>query len=244
LTHAPQSYYPVSMLPAVHIPNFSAFDKEQKEQVPMSSSAAAGKTEVVASSPAFDGPPAVQPTQVVELESMTLSANGPAYTSDGHIYSLASAGLQIDGKLATAAPGASPVAAFSAAILTLGTAIVTASRSPRTPSVAIIGDKSLFIGGQAITTSGHTLSLDLNGLVIDGTSTVPFTIARATQTGVSIVAITKESAGAPTDDALHKVGSTPSAGQLALSSGSSTVGNMYLHWPSLVIACLVSVSLL
>jgi hypothetical protein len=221
-SNAPRPYYPVSVLPPVRLPIQSAMEKEQPSDISTGDSAAPSQSLVIS--------PTQRPTQILPLGSPTPAVNGPAYNSNGNILNLAPATSTRDGALAKPAPKATEAAASSIAILTLGSAILTAIRSQETPSIAVIGSKSLSIGGQAFTTAGHTVSFDADGLVIDGTSTVPFT------EGIEI-------AGALTVGASSKGASTHSSVQLEMSSDASIVRHGRWKLPPLLFACLISLLL-
>ncbi|QDS73159.1 hypothetical protein FKW77_002070 [Venturia effusa] len=90
------------------------------------------------------------------VDSHTLTAGGPAITTLGHTYSLATAGLIRDGiTISTAKPGTD-----SDLMTVLANGVV------------VVGSTSLTNGGAAITTLGHTISVGSSGVVRDGT-TIP-----------------------------------------------------------------------
>jgi hypothetical protein len=113
-------------------------------------------------------------TNIVQLGLASLSVGGSAYTSASHTFSLASSGLLMDGALAASfsAVNAGP----SVAGLALGR--VTATAQQVNSGTARLGSWTLSVGGPAIITAGHVISLAPGGIVMDGTSTAAFTSAQ------------------------------------------------------------------
>jgi hypothetical protein len=112
--------------------------------------------------------PAVQ-QNIIQIGTITLTAGGPAYTTNGHIISVASSNLIVDGTITASFRSGSTRPLGSA--ITLGQRTATAQQI--SPGTIRIGSAILSIGGPAYTTAGHTISLAANGLVEDATATVP-----------------------------------------------------------------------
>ncbi|KAI9655959.1 MAG: hypothetical protein M1821_005020 [Bathelium mastoideum] len=108
------------------------------------------------------------------IGTQTLSVGGPAITMDGHLVSLGSQGVVIDGR-STVAIGPSVAAgqdlqAKATAVISLGSSKITAFKEGN--GDMIIGTRTLSVGGSAITVDGHTLSDARGGIVVDNSRTV------------------------------------------------------------------------
>jgi hypothetical protein len=113
----------------------------------------------------------VTPGQPLVVAGSTLSPNA-AITVEGHTYSSDSAGLVLDGTSVVPLPGSGSQA--SAAVITIGSQVLTASvANPDHPSALVIDGTTLTRGGPIATIGGVAISAGSAGLVVGGTKTVP-----------------------------------------------------------------------
>ncbi|KAK3629541.1 hypothetical protein LTR56_017970 [Elasticomyces elasticus] len=116
-------------------------------------------------------------TEVILGGSTTITAGGSAATVDGHVVSLQSNGIVIDGTQTQAISGLLGPSAASGALLSLGSSTLTASEVVITGSdgkpttEAVIDGHTLIAGGSPIPVNGHTMSLGASGIVVDNTLT-------------------------------------------------------------------------
>ncbi|KAI9692820.1 MAG: hypothetical protein M1822_004814 [Bathelium mastoideum] len=106
--------------------------------------------------------------------TQTLSVGGPAITMDGHLVSLGSQGVVVDGR-STVAIDSSVAAgqglqAKATAVIFLGSSRITAFEEGN--GDVVIGTQTLSVGGSAVTIDGHTLSDAPGGIVVDNSRTV------------------------------------------------------------------------
>ena len=113
---------------------------------------------------------------VVAIGTQTLSVGGPEITMDGHVVSLGSNGVVVDG---SSTIGLEQLASAdlikemkATAIITLGSSELTAFEESNGDMV--IRTQTISIGGPAITVDGHVLSDGPNGVIVDGAKTVPW----------------------------------------------------------------------
>ncbi|KAF2093401.1 hypothetical protein NA57DRAFT_81329 [Rhizodiscina lignyota] len=136
--------------------------------------AAAGATSAVSEAPVtLNGKTltAIESGNAVVLGSLTLTVGGSAQTlGNGQVVSAASGAVVIDGS--TIPLSAAPLAAE--ATFALGSQAITATEAG---STIVFGSATLTIGGAATTIDGHVVSAGRSGLVVDRTSTVPFSAA-------------------------------------------------------------------
>ncbi|KAK4555921.1 hypothetical protein LTR86_007141 [Recurvomyces mirabilis] len=118
-----------------------------------------------------------QPTTQAVIDGTTITQGGAAATINGQIVSLGSSGVVVGGSTTQAISALATDAAPSGAILTVGSAPVTASQTvitgsngQRTTEVVLAGTV-LTQGGSAAVVSGHTVSLGSNGIFVDGSQT-------------------------------------------------------------------------
>ncbi|KAK5696109.1 hypothetical protein LTR97_008529 [Elasticomyces elasticus] len=116
-------------------------------------------------------------TEVILGGSTTITAGGSAATINGHIVSLQSNGIVVDGTQTQTISGLLGPSAASGALLTLGSSTLIASEVVVTGSVgeptteAVIDGHTLTAGGSPITVNGHMVSLGGSGIVVDNTLT-------------------------------------------------------------------------
>ncbi|KAK5719439.1 hypothetical protein LTR15_007963 [Elasticomyces elasticus] len=116
-------------------------------------------------------------TEVILGGSTTITAGGSAATVDGHVISLQSNGIVINGMQTQAISGLPGASAAGGALLTLGSSTLTASEmvisasNGQPTTEAVIDGHTLIAGGSSITVNGHKVSLGGSGIVVDNTLT-------------------------------------------------------------------------
>jgi hypothetical protein len=168
---------------------------------------------------------------VIQLDSATLTIGGLSYSTRGHIFSLASDGIHLDG--VAAGLFSLRYRPISTAILTLGSESVTVSGLPESPKAALFGTTHFSVGGPAIDFSGHKVSLGTKGVVVDGTSTALFTTLEEPES-TSTNAFSRGTFG--------KVETTPWPGeQVKISASHVETLDLWL-FSSLFISCLTFIT--
>ncbi|KAI9690355.1 MAG: hypothetical protein M1822_009317 [Bathelium mastoideum] len=158
--------------------------------------------------------------------SVTMAVGGSAFTINGEVVSLASNGL--------IAGGSGPVGSAFTTVKTAGTLkeavaiftdpsghVHTVLQDPGDGRTAVVdGSVTLTAGGSAVTISGEMVSLTSNGLIMDGTSSVGFSVATATgkETVEEVMATFTDPSGH-----VHTVLEEPGHGQTAVMDGSITL---------------------
>ncbi|KAK4993385.1 hypothetical protein LTR66_006020 [Elasticomyces elasticus] len=116
-------------------------------------------------------------TGVVVVDGSTISIGGPAATINGQTISEGSAGLVVGTRTV-------PISAVSAtqtgAVFTIGSRTYTAFEIAGSPNTVVVDGNTLSIGGPATTIDGQVISEGLNGLVVGGSTTVPFSTVKVT----------------------------------------------------------------
>jgi len=120
------------------------------------------------------GDPSLSGTATID-GSILLTEGGSATVLHGETLSLGPTGIIVDG---TSTAAFSFGSADASAILTVDGHTLTAVHGSATTNVVTIdGSITLTPGGTASVVDGETLSLGPNGIVVNGTTTVPFTTA-------------------------------------------------------------------
>lgn len=110
---------------------------------------------------------ATQGASSVVIGSQTLIAGGLAVVIAGETLGWGSSGVVVDGSTVPFSAGGTA----TVAIVTVGSSLYTFTEGEKT---FVIGSKTLTAGGPAVTISGEVISLGPSGLVVGGSSTVPF----------------------------------------------------------------------
>ncbi|KAK6388661.1 hypothetical protein LTR65_007334 [Meristemomyces frigidus] len=152
----------------------------------------------------------------VLIGSYTLSAGGPAIETDGQVVSYGLGGVVVDGTSTVSfsdAPSASAGASQTEAVFTIGGSSITAAELAN--GAAVIGSKTLSIGGPAVTIGSHVVSEGSTGIVVDGTSTIGFSEA------------SDPSAGASATEAVFTINNNPITAT-ELANGEAVIGSRTL----------------
>lgn len=120
----------------------------------------------------------------VVVAGSTLSLGGAALTTDGQTISLGASGLIVgDGSDSTSSTIAiaMPIGASSSRGGSITQVVLTASGQTlkaieEGTGTVVVGGKTMVVGGSAVTVNGVIVSEGSSGLVVDGSSTVPFTV--------------------------------------------------------------------
>ncbi|KAK4575415.1 hypothetical protein LTR86_001269 [Recurvomyces mirabilis] len=136
---------------------------------------------------------------IVVLGSVTLSVGSLGTTIGGRTFSLGASGLVVDGasKVTFGTSTTPPTGLENIATLSASGEIVTISQSSGALTAVIGPSDVLYVGGPATTIGGRIISLAPSGLLVDGTSIVPWsTRTLPGSSGASTLSIIVASTGA------------------------------------------------
>ncbi|GAB7355967.1 hypothetical protein MBLNU459_g6599t1 [Dothideomycetes sp. NU459] len=142
------------------------------------------------------------PPGVYVVDGSSITMNGAAQIINGHTLSLGANGFVVDGASTV------PVSSWF-------TETASGSGGAPSPGVYVTDGHSITMNGAAQTLNGHTLSLGANGLVVDGTSTVPVPAGPVGTTSAD------GGAFAVVSSASQTTGSAPQTGSTAQASSST-----------------------
>ncbi|KAK5715307.1 hypothetical protein LTR17_016823 [Elasticomyces elasticus] len=112
-------------------------------------------------------------TAAALISGSTISNGGSPVTIDGTVLSLGTEGVVIGGTQ-TVSLGSDPTQqASNAAVLTIGTNVVTASEVSGSNAAVVVSGSTIFSGGLPVTINGSVISFGSGGIVVDGSRTVP-----------------------------------------------------------------------